>query len=70
MNKTISTVKANPIGAIAGMGAGYYAVKKYMPASSMPILLIGVIIGGIAGANVSAMIKARQSTPTRAQIKN
>jgi len=68
-NKTISQVKANPIGAIVGMGAGYYAVKKYMPLSSTPIVIIGAILGAIAGANVSSMIQAKKSMPTRAQVK-
>jgi hypothetical protein len=69
LTKTLTKVKANPIGAIVGMGAGYYAVKKYMPLSSTPIVLIGAVLGAIAGANVSSMIQAKRSTPTMAQIK-
>lgn len=69
-NKTISKVQANPIGAIVGMGAGYYAVKKYMPLSSTPIVIVGAILGAIAGANVASMIKAKRSVPTRAEVKN
>jgi hypothetical protein len=68
-NKTISKVQANPIGAIVGMGAGYYAVKKYMPLSSTPIVIIGAILGAIAGANVASMIQAKRSMPTRAVIQ-
>ena len=69
LTKTLSKVQANPIGAIVGMGAGYYAVKKYMPLSSTPIVVIGAILGAIAGANVSSMIQAKRSMPTKAEIK-
>jgi hypothetical protein len=69
LTKTITKVQANPIGAIVGMGAGYYAVKKYMPLSSTPIVLVGAILGAIAGASVSSMIQAKRSMPTMAQIK-
>jgi hypothetical protein len=69
LTKTLTKVQANPIGAIVGMGAGYYAVKKYMPLSSTPIVLVGAILGAIAGANVSSMIQAKRSMPTMAQIK-
>ena len=69
LTKTITKVQANPIGAIVGMGAGYYAVKKYMPLSSTPIVIIGAILGAIVGANVSSMIQAKKSMPTRAVIQ-
>lgn len=67
-DKTIKSVKANPIGAIVGMGAGYYAVKKYMPLSSTPIVIVGAVLGAIAGANVSAMLRAKSSPPTKQEI--
>lgn len=68
LDKTISQVKANPIGAVVGMGAGYYAVKKLMPASSTTVVIIGIVLGALAGANVSGMIRAKGSVPSKKTV--
>jgi hypothetical protein len=40
-----------------------------MPLSSTPIVIIGAILGAIAGANVASMIQAKRSMPSRAVIQ-
>jgi hypothetical protein len=67
-DKQIKIVQANPIGAIVGMGAGYYAIKKYMPASSTPIVIVGAVVGALVGASVSQMLMGKKMPPTKQEI--
>lgn len=68
LDKQIKVVQASPIGAIVGMGVGYYAIKKYMPTSSTPIVIVGAIIGAVLGANISQMLKPKKNPPTKEEI--
>jgi hypothetical protein len=67
IKKSVSKVKNNPLMAIAGGIATFYALKKKYPTSQMatnPYYLVGtVIVGGIATAYATSYIKAKTSNP-------
>jgi hypothetical protein len=69
MNKTISDVKNNPLGAIAGGIAVFYGAKKFAKVSNTYVLLGATILGIIGGAIAQKSIKASSSVPTAKTTK-
>jgi outer membrane lipoprotein SlyB len=67
--KQMTKVTSNPIGAIAGGVAGFYAAKKFGNVSNMWVLAGVAVLGVVVGANVQSMMKAKSSAPTAAQAK-
>lgn len=65
--KITGTVKANPIGVVAGGAAGYFLAKKYMPANKYA-MVGGVLVGLLVGAYASSAIKAK-GAPTKTEVK-
>jgi outer membrane lipoprotein SlyB len=66
LNKAISTVKSNPIGFVAGAGLTYWGMKKYTSNSKMWVTALGVIVGGVVGSYVQAMILAKKGASASA----
>jgi outer membrane lipoprotein SlyB len=64
----ISRLTSNPIGAIAGAGAGYYAAKKLIKTDKMWLLAVTVLAGAVIGATVQAKVIAKSGTPTAATV--
>jgi hypothetical protein len=62
IKKTTGTIKANPLGAVLGAGAGFYASRKFMPGNKYA-MVGGILVGLIAGAMISSAIKPK-GTPT------
>lgn len=67
--KQTALVTSNPIGAIAGGVAGFYAAKKFGSVSNMWLLAGITVLGVVVGANVQSMMKAKAGSPTAAQVK-
>jgi hypothetical protein len=67
IKKAVSKVKNNPLMAIAGGIATFYALKKKFPTSKMatnPYYLVGtVIVGAVATAYATSYVKAKTSNP-------
>lgn len=71
MNKVteqIGNLKSNPIGALAGVGAGYLVAKKLIKTDKMWMVVAVSVLGGIAGAMVQAKMKAKKSMPTATTV--
>jgi hypothetical protein len=60
LKKAMSTVKANPIGFVAGAGLTYYGMKKYTSNSKMWVTILGTIVGGYVGSYAQAMILSKK----------
>jgi hypothetical protein len=67
--KQMTLVTSNPIGAIAGGAAGFYAAKKMGNVTNMWLLAGITVVGVIVGANAQSMMKAKAGAPTAAQVK-
>tara|TARA_R100000908_G_C3641055_1_gene77280 strand:+ start:160 stop:393 length:234 start_codon:yes stop_codon:yes gene_type:complete len=55
----ISLVKTNYIGAVAGAGISYYAIKKKTSITKMWMVVGLSLLGGVAGAYAQSMIKSK-----------
>lgn len=60
----VAKVKNNPLGAIAGVGAGYLVATKLVKTEKMWMKVVISLVGGVAGAMVQAKMKARKGVPT------
>jgi hypothetical protein len=69
MNKVISTIKANPIGAIVGGVALFYAAKKFGGVSKKLALGAIAVVGVFAGAKAQSVIISKKGAPTAATVK-
>lgn len=69
MNKTISSVTSNPMGAVVGGIAVFYGAKKFAKVSNTMVLIGATILGVIGGAMAEKTIKASKSKPTAATTK-
>lgn len=69
MNKTISSVTSNPMGAVVGGIAVFYGAKKFAKVSNTMVLIGATILGVIGGAMAEKTIKASTSKPTAATTK-
>lgn len=67
--KQIAKVTNNPIGAVVGGVAGYYAAKKFTNITNVWAIIGIAALGVIVGANAQSMLKAQSSTPTAATTK-
>ena len=65
----VGKIQSNPIGAVAGAGAAFWAVKKYTNTRSWWLIAGAAIVGGVVGANVSSMLKTKMNTPTAKDTK-
>jgi outer membrane lipoprotein SlyB len=71
MNKVteqIGNLKSNPIGALAGVGAGYLVAKKLIKTDKMWMVVVVSVLGGVAGAMVQAKMKAKKGVPTATTV--
>jgi outer membrane lipoprotein SlyB len=71
MNKVteqIGNLKSNPIGAIAGAGAGYLVATKLVKTEKMWMTIAMAVVGGVVGAMVQAKMKAKKSVPTATTV--
>ena len=69
MNKTITNVTSNPMGAVIGGIAVFYGAKKFANVSNMYVLLGATVLGVIGGAMVQKSMKASSSKPTATTTK-
>ena len=72
MNKvkeTLAVAKNNPIGLVAGAGAGYLAAKKLIKTEKTWVLVATIAVGAVVGAMVQSKMKAKASQPTAATVK-
>lgn len=65
-NKAISTVKANPIGFVAGAGLTYFGMKKYTSNSKMWVTILGTLVGGVVGSYAQGMLVASKGAKASA----
>ena len=69
IKKSITTLKNNPIGAIAGGVLAFYGAKKFGKVENM-YALIGISIAGVVlGSMAQNMMKAKASVPTATDVK-
>jgi len=68
MKEQITKVTSNPIGAIAGAAAGYFAAKKWGGGNKW-VYVGATVVGIFVGATIQAKIKAKAGAPTAATIK-
>jgi len=64
MNKTITSVTSNPMGAVIGGIAVFYGAKKFANVSNMYVLIGATVLGILGGAMVQKSIVASKSKPT------
>lgn len=67
--KQMAKVTNNPIGAVVGGVAGFYAAKKFTNITNMWLMAGMTVLGVVVGANVQSMMKAQSGTPTAATTK-
>lgn len=58
LNKQLSKLKSNPIGAVAGAGVSFMATKKYV-SKKWWALGLSVLAGAVIGANVQSAVSAK-----------
>ncbi len=68
VQEQIAKLKSNPIGTLAGVGAGYYVAKKLIKTEKTWMLVLVSALGGVAGAMVQAKIKAKKGVPTATTV--
>ena len=68
VTEQIANLKSNPIGAIAGAGAGYLVATKLVKTDKMWMTIAIAVVGGIAGAMVQAKMKAKKGMPTATTV--
>lgn len=64
----LSRLTANPIGALAGAGAGYYAATKLIHTGKWYATAAVILVGAILGATVQAHM-GKGGAPTAAVAK-
>lgn len=69
MNKTISSVTSNPMGAVIGGIAVFYGAKKFASVSNMYVLIGATVLGVLGGAMVQKSMKASASKPNSSTTK-
>jgi hypothetical protein len=69
MNKTISNVTSNPMGAVVGGIAVFYGAKKFAGVSNTYVLIGATILGVLGGAMVQKSMKASASKPSATTTK-
>jgi hypothetical protein len=69
MNKTISSVTSNPLGAIVGGVAVFYGAKRFANVSNTYVLIGATVLGIIGGAMAQKSIQASMSKPTAKTTK-
>lgn len=62
-NKQIAKVTNNPVGAIVGGVAGFYAAKKFGNVSNKWMLAGITVVGVVVGAMAQSMMKAQAGAP-------
>jgi len=67
INAQLQKMTSNPIGSIVGLGVGYWVSKNYIKPSQMWVTILVSVLGGIAGANVSAGM-GRKGVPTATTV--
>jgi hypothetical protein len=65
-NKAISTVKANPIGFVAGAGLTYFGIRKYTSNSKLWVTILGTLVGGVVGSYAQGMLVAKKGAKASA----
>lgn len=71
MNKVkeqIGKMTSNPLGALVGVGAGYYVAKKIIKTDKTWMLVVVSVLGGVAGAMAQAKWKAKKGVPTATTV--
>jgi hypothetical protein len=63
MNKTITSVTSNPMGAVIGGIAVFYGAKKFAGVSNTWVLVGATVLGVLGGAMVQKSMKASSSKP-------
>lgn len=69
MKNQIAKVTANPVGAVVGGIAGFYAAKKFAHLSNKWALGAAALVGVVVGAMAQATIKAKKGAPNANTIK-
>lgn len=67
--KQLAKVTNNPIGAIAGGVAGFYAAKKFGNVSNKWMLAGITVVGVVVGAMAQSMMKAKAGSPDASVVK-
>lgn len=68
VTKTVSVVKANPLGIILGAAVAYYAAHKSGKVHHKWALAGIAVVGALVGAEIEAKIKAKHSMPTKETV--
>ena len=68
VTEQIGKLKSNPIGTLAGAGAGYLVAKKLVKTDKMWMTLAITVVGGVVGAMVQANMKAKKGVPTATTV--
>lgn len=69
VNKTVSVVKNNFIGAIVGAGAGFLVAKKVIKTEKTWLKIVITIVGAGVGATAQSKFFAKKGAPTSATVK-
>lgn len=69
MKENVAKVTSNPIGAVVGGVAVFFAAKKLGKVQNKWALIGLTAVGVIAGALAQNAIKAKKSQPTVAEVK-
>jgi hypothetical protein len=69
LKTNVNKIKNNPISAVAGAGAAWFAAKKYANVKNTYLLVGLALVGAVVGANVSYMVKTKMNAPTKADTK-
>ena len=65
--KFVGMISTNPIGALAGAGVSYLALKKYMPGKKWYIQLGVIVAGSVGGAYAQMSLSANSSAKAGAK---
>jgi outer membrane lipoprotein SlyB len=68
VNKSLSVVKNNWIGALAGAGVGFLVAKKLIKTEKTWVKVVSVLVGVIAGGTVQSKFFAKKGSPTAATV--
>jgi hypothetical protein len=68
VTEQIGNLKSNPIGTLAGVGAGYLVAKKLIKTDKMWMVVVVSVLGGFAGAMVQSKMKAKKGMPTATTV--
>jgi outer membrane lipoprotein SlyB len=64
----IGKLKSNPIGTLAGAGAGLFVATKLVKTEKMWMTIAISVVGGVVGAMVQANMKAKKGVPTATTV--